>query len=446
MTQFHIRRATPADRDALVAFNADVLRYQDAAEPDHLVAGWTQDLLNGRHPHVGPADFCVVADTGSGRIVSSLCLISQTWSYGGIAFAAGQPELVGTHPDYRGRGLVRRQFEMLHEWSAARGQHVQAIDGIPGFYHQFGYGMALALRDELSIAVAAASPLTAGHAEPYRVRAARAADVAFIDDTEERARDRYLVAARRDQALWRYELEGRNAMNQWRVAIAVVEAGDGSPVGFLVYVPRLLDAAVSLIVYELIPTVSWEAVTPSVLRHLRTIGESYAAAQATPCERIGLCLGSEHPAYAAIQHLAPRDEGAYAWQLRVPDLPGFLRHVAPVLEGRLAQSALAGLTGQLHLSFYHDGVRLVFARGRLVESTSWRPPLGLRGIEKGVPSTAERADASFPGPTFLQLLFGFRSLEELQYAFPDCLVRTPSARPLLQALFPQQPSNVWPVL
>lgn len=72
-----LRRATLADRDALVAFNADVLRYQDASEPDPGVAAWTQDLLDGRHPQVGLDDFSVVEDTQSGRIVSSLCLISQ---------------------------------------------------------------------------------------------------------------------------------------------------------------------------------------------------------------------------------------------------------------------------------------------------------------------------------------------------------------------------------
>jgi hypothetical protein len=445
MTHFRMRRATPADRDTLVAFNADVLRYQDSPELDDRVASWTRDLLDGRHPHVGAGDFSLVEDTRSGGIASSLCLIAQTWSYGGMSLRVGQPELVGTHPDYRGQGLVRRQLDILHQWSAARGQQLQAIDGIPGFYQQFGYQMALALRGEWSVDVATAASQATGDTR-YRVRPAGAADVAFIADTGERSRTRYLMSACRDAALWRYELLGRSARNQWRVALAIVEAGDGSPVGFLVHLPRLQGTVVTLIVYELLPPASWEVVTPGVLRYLRATGEAYAEANATRCERIGLCLGSDHPAYAAIAHLAPRDDGAYAWQLRVPDLPGFLRHVAPVLERRLAHSDCARHTGDLRVSFYRDGVRLLFKDGRLAEVSSWRVPLGLKGIEKGVPSTAGRADASFPGPTFLQLLFGYRSLDELQYAFPDCLVRTEQARALLGALFPKQPSNVWPVL
>ena len=57
-----------------------------------------------------------------------------------------------------------------------------------------------------------------------------------------------------------------------------------------------------------------------------------------------------------------------------------------------------------------------------------------------------RASALFPGLTFYQLLFGFRTLDELESAFPDCLVRTGEDRALLTALFPRQPSDVWPVL
>ena len=49
----------------------------------------------------------------------------------------------------------------------------------------------------------------------------------------------------------------------------------------------------------------------------------------------------------------------------------------------------------------------------------------------------------FPDLTFLQLLFGFRSLADVQYAYPDCLVTSDAARVLLPILFPKKPSQVW---
>ena len=50
-------------------------------------------------------------------ICACLCsrVISQTWSYRGIPFDVGRPELVATDPAYRRRGLVRRQFQVIDE-------------------------------------------------------------------------------------------------------------------------------------------------------------------------------------------------------------------------------------------------------------------------------------------------------------------------------------------
>ncbi len=65
---------------------------------------WTRDLLSGKSPYMTPGDFTIVEDTQTGEIVSSCCLISQTWAYEGIPFKVGRPELVGTKKDYRRKG------------------------------------------------------------------------------------------------------------------------------------------------------------------------------------------------------------------------------------------------------------------------------------------------------------------------------------------------------
>ena len=51
-------------------------------------------------------------------------------------------------------------------------------------------------------------------------------------------------------------------------------------------------------------------------------------------------------------------------------------------------------------------------------------------------------DAMFPGLTVLQLLCGFRSVEDLEYAFPDCLMSSDKTRRLLNAMFPVEPSSL----
>jgi hypothetical protein len=78
-------------------------------------------------------------------------------------------------------------------------------------------------------------------------------------------------------------------------------------------------------------------------------------------------------------------------------------------------------------------VRLRFDNGRLTAAEAWPVP------------DRFTAAASFPGLTFLQCLFGYRALAELEYAFPDVLVSSDEARVLLTALFPKQASFVRPV-
>ena len=165
-----LRRSTPADADPLADFNKMIFREPPATEPDEFVAAWTRELLNGGHPTFNTGDFTIVAEAASGRIVSSLCLISQTWTYDGIPFGVGRPELVGTEPEYRKRGLVRAQFEVMHALSAARGELVQAITGIPFYYRQFGYEMALDLGGGRQGSAANVPKLKDGDVEPFRLR------------------------------------------------------------------------------------------------------------------------------------------------------------------------------------------------------------------------------------------------------------------------------------
>jgi hypothetical protein len=144
-------------------------------------------------------------------------------------------------------------------------------------------------------------------------------------------------------------------------------------------------------------------------------------------------LGAEHPVYQVFDKRLPHTFGPYAWYVRVPDLPGFLRHVGPVLEQRLAGSPLAGHSGEIRISFYRGGVRLAFEDGRLAAAEPWHP------------APEKAGDAAFPDLTFLQILFGYRSLEELDHAFADCWTEDDGARALLEALFPKRPSHIWAI-
>lgn len=439
-----LRCATDDDAEPLAVFVGDVLRAQDSVEPNRTLAAWERDLIGGRHPSFRPGDATVVADRRTGAIVSCLHLLSQTWTYGGVPIAVGQPELIGTVTERRGGGLVRAQFEVIHRWSAERGQRMLAITGIPWFYRQFGYELAIERGGGPRVFLDAVTPLR--ESPPgWRVRPAEDTDIAFLVELAAAATARHLVAVPRDAALWRYELTGKRADSGARREIRILER-HGERVGYLGHAFDLWGSSLAITAFEIMAGVSWREAWICAVRYLVESGQAMAGTPPdTRCTALSFwLLGTEHPLYG-VYRFQERDD-AYAWYARVPDVAAFLRAVAPALERRLAASPCAGHTGTLTLGFYTGGVRLTLGRGKISDVEAWRPDITVQGLEFGRPSRDPRRPlATFPDLTFLQLLFGFRGLREIEAAFPDCVVRTQEARALLDALFPRAPSDIWPV-
>lgn len=437
-----MRRSTPQDADALAEFNG-MIHGENPADAER-VAAWTHDLLARPHPTLNPDDFTIIEETATGRIVSSMNLIPQTWTYEGIEFGVGRPELVGTLPEYRNRGLVRAQFEEIHKWSAERGHLVQGITGIPYYYRLFGYEMALDLAGRRFGYEPNVPRLKDGEEEPYGIRLATEADLPFIAELYERATRRHEIACVRTPEIFRYELEGQSEKNIDRYIILIIEdkrsmprsgSADksGEPVGYFQHSHFLRGAYLSAAGYELKPGVSWLSVTPSVVRYLWSKSQEYAKHEGKPCASFGFMLGTVHPVYEVLAWSLPYVRDAYSWYLRVADLPGFLNHIKPALEKRLAESIAVGHSREIKISFYRDGLRLVLEKGKLATIEHWMPTPKDEGV------------IAFPGLTFLQALFGYRSFDELHHAFADCWCDSEEARVLINILFPKKLSDVFPV-
>jgi hypothetical protein len=429
-----LRRSTPLDAEKLGAFNSMIHSDDGPEKPDDRLGAWTSDLLTRPHPTFGSGDFTIVEEQATGRIVSSLNLISQTWAYEGIPFKVGRPELVGTLPEFRHRRLVGIQFEEIHRWSLERGEVVQGITGIPHYYKRFEYEMGLELGGGRVTFEPIIPRLKDGAAEPFAVRPAAEADIPFLMDVYAHACKRSLVTTVRDEAIWRYDLDGKSERNVNRNLVLIIErAADGEPVGYLAHPWYNWNIGVVLFEYELKPGVSWLEVTPSVARYGLRIGEEYARRDNQPPEmKTGVAFwhGSAHPVYEAWRERLPRVRPAYAWYVRVPDLPGFLRLIAPALERRLAESLVPGHTGALRLNLYRRGLKLEFEAGKL------------KAVDTYGPDPKDMGEIGLPDLTVLQLVFGHRSIEELRASYADCYWDNEDARVLVSALFPKKPSLV----
>ena len=151
-----------------------------------------------------------------------------------------------------------------------------------------------------------------------------------------------------------------------------------------------------------------------------------------PANQVQFLFGERHPAYTAAPRALARTVRPGAWYVRIPNLPKFLLEVAPVLESRLAASAVADYSGQLTVSFYRTALRLLFDNGRIT-AQDWPDP------------DFRTADACFPGLAFLKLVLGYRNIEDLDFESPDCQTRAGTPRRILEALFPRADSYVWPI-
>lgn len=428
-----LRRSSLADVEALADFCSRIHSDAGYDQPDLYIAAWVRELMTSHHPNFNPDDFTVVEEVATGRIVSTLNLISQTWSYEGIKFGVGRPELVGTLPEFRNRGLVRLQFDEIHQWSSERGELMQAITGIPFYYRQFGYEMAIDLDGRRFGYEAQVPKLKEGEPEPYRVRPARETDLAFIAETYAETRKHNMLVCERTPELFRHDLDGQGRDHMFSLMF-VIEDQAGELVGYLKHLGFVSNGSLNAVFYELKAGVSWLDVTPSVVRYLWQKGQEYAKRDGKVCTAFGFAVGEQHPVYDAIKERLPNVRGSYAWYVRVPDLLGFLEHIKPVLEKRLADSIVKGYSREMKISFYRTGLRIVVERGKITTIKPWKPNL-----------PSDEGNIAFPNLTFLQLVFGYRSYEELHYAFPDCWCEDDDVRVLLTALFPKKASTIYPV-
>ena len=438
-----LRWATAADRERLADFNAHAFRDGEADPPQSSYRAGVLEMMSGRHPLIGPEDFAYVEDTATGAMVSSACLLRQRWEYEGIPFAVGRPEFVATDAAYRNRGLIRALFAALHERSAARGELAQGITGIPYFYRQFGYAYALDLEGGRAALPATIPAPPAGEMEPYTLRAATAADLPLIAALYDRERAGYAISAIVPEDYWRYALlpfgtpeqPGGAFDHKWWLRVIVDRAGTAC--GYVRTGSTLWGDTLYVWDLAVAEGVPLRAAALAVLRALVATGPELERATHAldqpdaQFKRIMLNLGGEHPLYVALgEEIAPLVSPPYAWYVRVPDLPAFLTLIAPILERRLAASPLAAWSGEVRLDFYRGGLRLTFAAGRLVAAAPWQRPIW-----------GERQGASFPPLVFLQLLFGYRSLDTLRDAFPDVRA-SGEIGALLDALFPPRRSLV----
>ncbi|MCK4786042.1 MAG: GNAT family N-acetyltransferase [Desulfobacteraceae bacterium] len=427
-----LRQSTIQDMEDLISFHSEHHPPTGAASWAEYIKKWTHDLMTKAHPTFKPGDFTIIVDTNTQMIVSSVCHIGQTWCYEGVEFDVGRLEMFTTHPEYRRKGLIREQLKVINQWSIERGYKLQAIRGIPFFYRQFGYELCLPLGGSRIGYLPNIPRLKSGEAEKYTFRPATPKDIPSFMESYEARCQRDMVSCKRTKAIWQYELFETN--ESIRGNYQVIENADSEKVGFILTSQRLESPVLGLEAFELKAGVSWLDVTPSVIRYMEKLGKELAKDdEHLEFGGFRFTLGGEHPAYDVLPKRMPKVVDPTAWYIRLPDLSGFLMHIKPILEKRLADSPAVGHTGDLKLSFYPNGVKLIFDRGKLMS------------VEHFSPVHIYDGDMVFPELTFLRSLFGHTSPHKLEKDVDECYSLSDHGWALVGFLFPEKVSNVWEI-
>jgi len=409
------------DVDGLIDFNSRL--HSNLPEPDPRIGEIVREMLApGMHPTMTREDFFLVEDSETQQIVSSLCVIPQTWTYAGIPFGVGRPELVGTLAEYRRQGLVSALFKAAHERCAALNLPAQGITGIPYFYRQFEYEYALELGGGRVIPLATLPPTPDS---AFTLRPATNDDIPMLQTLYDTFAKRHLITCLRPAESWRYllEMSDGNGDKQWFYLII----RNNEVAGYVDIAKETQGSRARAT--ELVFNGSMPELAGWLLPRLRDEIAILHADAAPAIEYIYLNLGSRDPIFPYLGAYQPFTQPSYAWYIRAPDLAGFVTLIAPALEKRIAGGPLAGLTTTLSLDFYRSGLKLEFEGGRLTGAVNLLP--------------GEGVDAMLPPLVFLQLLFGYRSTASLARALPD--VRLNQSAPMLDALFPRRRSWVKPL-
>lgn len=403
--------STPEELDRLAAFNLHI-------HGEDSIDTMTRRLVE-HHPHTRPEHWLFVENESTGQIVSSLCLIPWSWCVAGAELKAGEMGIVGTHPDYRRRGLVRALVARFKELLREGGYHLSQIQGLPYYYRQFGYEYALPLEGGWEIGPHQVPGAPEDATPAFGFRRATPDDVpALVRLYDAAARDLDLHAVR-DTATWRYLLEQAPGTAMDCEFWLVLDA-DGTPAGYWCIQRYGFGSGLNISEVSRLS----HAAALAVLRQSKTLAAErdkpyirYYGARDTSLRRAMTAWGA-------------REAGRYAWQIHLPDVGHLLRALAPAFEQRIAASEFAGLTDTMTLNLYREAFELRFEDGRLREVAA----VGF----------CELNSLSIPPNAFVPLVLGYRSRAELERQYPDLSIWGQS-QVLADVLFPPMTAQVYTI-
>jgi predicted N-acetyltransferase YhbS len=406
---YRIRRAESSD-DAkrLHALFSDVFHPEDV--------GTLAETMFYHLPRMEQKYWFIAEEKKTAKIVSAFALIPWTWEMEGIKLRVAEMGIVGTQEKHRGQGLMRILNKEFDETLDTEKFDLAVIQGIPGFYHRFGYYYSLPLENHINM------PL---HLIPeeqeknkYSFHLASVEDTPYLLQQDQIYREHFSISTFRDKANWKYLLTD-SLKTEYGSEYWIMEHRDNPK--FYCRIPKHGFGS-GLILSEISDTITYEA-----LGHLLFFCKKLANERNKPYIRLNLHQDSRASKMAV--SMGAEQGKTYAWQIKIPNIIRLLKKTKPVLEKRLDASSFKNFSGTLRLNFFKTKVDLLWVEGSL---------------ENVLLGEGECKDTfSINADLFPTLCLGHRTWREIKYIRPDISPSSGKSMLLIEILFPPRKSWIY---
>ncbi|MBN1414716.1 MAG: GNAT family N-acetyltransferase [Bacteroidales bacterium] len=356
--------------------------------------GGLAGILYNHYPVMQKKYWFVAEEKASQQLVSAIALIPWTWEIKDVRLKVAEMGLVGTLEEHRGQGLQKLLNQEFDQTLKEEQFDLAVIQGIPGFYHKFGYYYAVALENHINLPLdAIPGEFSAGS---YTFRLADKGDIPFLMQEDKTYRSRFLLSSVRQAEHWEY-LMTHGQRTDCRAEYWIMQNKDGSEWYYL-KIPWW-GFGTGLIVSEVS-----EGISSHALHSMLWFCRQKAVEREKPYIRFN--LHNESTAAEGIFALGVPPSKPYAWQVKIPDKAGFLLKIKSILEKRIRESIFNDYSGIFRLNFYSEIIDVHWKNGQLTAVTKG-------GKEES------RHTYCIGNDLFPSLVLGHRSWEELQYFRPD---------------------------
>ena len=366
--------------------------------------GVLAETIFARFPRMKHDYWFIVEDPESSAFVSAFALLPWVWEMEGERLKVAEMGIVGTLAEYRNKGLMKILNREFDQTLREDGFDLSVIQGIPGFYHKFGFHYAIPMDNHINL------PLYVIPDElentPYSFRLASADDIPYLLSEEEKYRRYYAISAYRDEENWQYLL-GDSLKTEYGAEFWIAEHHEKDER----YYVRILfhGFGKGLIISEASAHMRHEAAVAFLVFCKKLAGE-----RGKPYIRLNLHNDS---AFGKMAISMGAEKGKpYAWQIKIPDKANLLKKIAPVLERRMEKSCFSDFSETLRLDFFQSKIDLKWNRGHL-ESV-------LQGDDEDCANTF-----CINEDLFAPLCLGHRTWRELQSVRPDIFPAEQYVRP-----------------